>query len=285
VQVACAQDKPYAMEMIALDGRLYTRFGRDSEGKWEQSEDDPDQPLSAFSPEKLLAMLRDASSETARIGEEDVRGTPAVRYRLKVDREQADLGGGPPATAEVDVWIDDEGLVRRIQLDEAEGFTLDFFDFGVDVDIQAPPADQIVRPVPGFDPTTPAPCTPGAERPLKIDQVRRTLRAHGFDVEVTDDGCAIGVAGILTNAPDGDRSFDELLRGPGYLTCFVLMKSNEQAGTVGTGTSAPSGTQPYFKSQRSNENLACTLFADQANGDEADKRLDRAYDELEDATP
>jgi hypothetical protein len=43
----------------------------------------------------------------------------------------------------VDVWIDEEGLVRRIALEDGGSpAAVEFFDFGVEVDIEAPPPDS-----------------------------------------------------------------------------------------------------------------------------------------------
>jgi archaeosine-15-forming tRNA-guanine transglycosylase len=50
----------------------------------------------------------------------------------------------------VDVWIDHENRVRRVtvrdELEENTGIitTFEFFDFGVDVDVQVPPADKLI---------------------------------------------------------------------------------------------------------------------------------------------
>jgi hypothetical protein len=73
-----------------------------------------------------------------------------LRLRLRVDAKQADVPAAPGAeTADVDAWIDADDLIRRVRLREAPGtkdeglVTLEFFDFGQNVSIEAPPADQI----------------------------------------------------------------------------------------------------------------------------------------------
>ena len=42
------------------------------------------------------------------------------------------------------VFVDDDGLVRRLTLRDADGsVSVDFWDFGADVDVQAPPARDV----------------------------------------------------------------------------------------------------------------------------------------------
>lgn len=129
--------------MLALEGALYFKDELSS-GKWQKSPDDAESPVSGFSPEKLLSMLRSASRETERLGEEDVRGELTVRYRLTVSCEEAALTDCSGETAPIEVWIDENGLVRRIWFEDGGSTgTLEFFDFGLAVDIQPPPADQV----------------------------------------------------------------------------------------------------------------------------------------------
>jgi hypothetical protein len=75
-------------EMLALAGTTYLRgdlLGFRDGSKWLKLTDESDNYATEFSPPRLLAMLRGASQETTRTGEEDVRGVPTVRYRLEVD--------------------------------------------------------------------------------------------------------------------------------------------------------------------------------------------------------
>jgi hypothetical protein len=120
-----------------------------------------------------LQYLRGVSEDgIEEIGEEDVRGTETTHYRAEIDvdkvveqlrdadisddaRELAEKGleqfeGG---TIPTDVWIDDDGRARRQDVEmrlRVEGETLDvrtrveMFDFGVEVDVEAPPADEVV---------------------------------------------------------------------------------------------------------------------------------------------
>ncbi len=103
--------------MIAIGRETNVRgdiFGMGSATKWTKIEND--ETLTAeISPQRVLAMLRSATQDTRRLGEEIVRGVDTVRYRLEVDCEQADLDCDG-ATAPVEVWVGEDGLVRRIAL-------------------------------------------------------------------------------------------------------------------------------------------------------------------------
>ncbi len=131
-------------------------------------------------PAQLLRLLR-ASSEVTEAGTATIRGVETTRYTAKLDlrksieasAKELELTEEQRAllrqaaeqlveqvetdTLPVEVYIDDDGLLRRLALDlsmNVEGQqlsmkqTTDFYDFGVDVDVDAPPASQV------FDLTT-----------------------------------------------------------------------------------------------------------------------------------
>jgi hypothetical protein len=126
-------------------------------------------------PAQLLRLLR-ASSEVTSAGTATIRGVDTMRYTAKLDlrksieanAEELELTQEQRAllrqaaeqlvdqvetdTLPVEVYVDDDGLLRRLALDlslSAEGQrvsmkqTTDFYDFGVDVDVVAPPASQV----------------------------------------------------------------------------------------------------------------------------------------------
>jgi hypothetical protein len=127
----------------------------------------------ASDPSQTLDYLRGAADDVTNVGTEDVRGTTTTHYRAVVDLNKAAklspaasdaikstiklLGS---ATQPVDVWVDGEGRVRRMQytvdlsktkaassVPGAAGtvtFTLEVFDFGAPVQATVPAADQIV---------------------------------------------------------------------------------------------------------------------------------------------
>jgi hypothetical protein len=132
-------------------------------------------------PTKALAYLEKVSNDVRAVGSEQVRGVDTTHYTATLDlgkavdadnsdlpagvrdnmKELAGLFGDIPA----DVWIDGDGRLRRmtLQLDLGEMFrgldpsaatgsdhfviteTVDLFDFGTPVHVEAPPADQVTR--------------------------------------------------------------------------------------------------------------------------------------------
>jgi hypothetical protein len=105
--------------------------------------------LGGPSPDRLLGLLIKSSKEIEGLGNEEIRGVPTKHYRAHVDPKK--LGDDAyPSRSEllVDAWVDGDQLVRRLRVPE-EGedggaTVIDFFDFGVEVDVEAPPADQVV---------------------------------------------------------------------------------------------------------------------------------------------
>jgi hypothetical protein len=105
------------------------------------------------------------------VGSEDVRGTSTTHYSGTLDfeklaqdlpadqaeavRKVSELSGIQEAP--IDVWIDDEGLPRRIRYSfsnpgattasQALGgmtMTMEFFDYGTDVSVEIPPAETTI---------------------------------------------------------------------------------------------------------------------------------------------
>jgi hypothetical protein len=128
-------------------------------------------------PAQLLQFLRGASDDIEELGQEEVRGVETTHYRATVDLDEAAERGAEigefsdemreQLRAEVDrmkaqtglealpveVWIDDENLLRRMRMDlsfPVEGeqldmdMTMDFFDFGLDIVVAPPPVEETV---------------------------------------------------------------------------------------------------------------------------------------------
>jgi hypothetical protein len=128
-------------------------------------------------PAQLMQFLRGVSDDIEELGQEDVRGVETTRYRATIDLDEAAERGADVGefseemrdqlkaeiermraqtgleTLPVEVWIDEDNLLRRMRMDlsfSVEGeqvamdMTMDFFDFGVDVRVAPPPADQTV---------------------------------------------------------------------------------------------------------------------------------------------
>jgi len=120
-------------------------------------------------PTQYLLWLSALGPGITKIGEEEVRGVPTSRYRAAVDLNLLEQQAPPGKEAEwaayvqtlrdrlglafipVEVWVDDEGLIRRFNHEygfSAEGttavVTTELFDFGIPVNVSAPPPDQVV---------------------------------------------------------------------------------------------------------------------------------------------
>ncbi len=132
-------------------------------------------------PAALLAQLDGASGDLERLGAEDVRGVTTTHLRATIDTDAAieqappetreqlrayAAATGLPATYPMELWIDEDGLVRRLRTvldvplgpggpgDEGDAggredaitqeTVLELFDFGVSVDLRAPdPAETV----------------------------------------------------------------------------------------------------------------------------------------------
>lgn len=123
-------------------------------------------------PTQLLAALLSLEGPVSESGPEQVRGVTTTRYSTTVDYqeylEQAEAGATDPALdalmgtvtgtnsdRRVDVWIDEENLVRRqqVKLDEGRSggvYVQDYFDFGVQSDVAVPPRSRAYDLTPRF---------------------------------------------------------------------------------------------------------------------------------------
>ena len=117
-------------------------------------------------PTQALQYLRGASDDFEKVGEEEIRGVDTTHYRGTVDLRKAAGQLSEEARKSVDriveltgeisfpfdVWIDEGGLARRIKYDQplpgAQGatmaMTMDFYDFGVEVDVEPPSDDEVI---------------------------------------------------------------------------------------------------------------------------------------------
>lgn len=130
-------------------------------------------PLSATgNPRQLLSSLAGIADSERKLGTGTVRGVPATEYQLNIDA--AKTAAKVPASERagvrkffksldkgslgVDVWVDGQNLLRRIQLSlrvpGGNGLlgisgkprvtvTMDFYDYGVPVNVSPPPASQV----------------------------------------------------------------------------------------------------------------------------------------------
>jgi hypothetical protein len=113
-------------------------------------------------PDEVLAHLRRASATTVtEVGDEDLNNVPTTHYRADIDLDKlasdraqrlSDASYKP-----IDVWVDEEGRVRRLKLDFTAKvaatetarshsiLTIDLSDFGTPVEVDIPPPGQIVN--------------------------------------------------------------------------------------------------------------------------------------------
>jgi hypothetical protein len=133
------------------------------------------QELESFTksdPRKLLEALRSVSGDVETVGTEELHGVQTTHYRAVVDPAELAKGaaaGGQGGTADalvdqlavrsagdvpLDVWIDADGLVRRLSLElssaKAEtsqssdvSISFELWDYGDVVEIELPPASQV----------------------------------------------------------------------------------------------------------------------------------------------
>jgi hypothetical protein len=161
---------PTEFRLIGKTG--YERWEFNGKTYWAKDDevemsDDPSELLVPYpggptKPTDVLRRVLMASDETKELGDEDVRGVETTHYRAKVDgrkllqqMERADKLHTPEEVwgdrfFPVELWIDEESRVRRIRLaegadaNESTVMTIEFFDYGVDVDVEPPPADQVI---------------------------------------------------------------------------------------------------------------------------------------------
>ena len=152
-------------EVVASGDSFFLRggiFDQFAHGKWVLVKDnDPNFNLGQSDPAHMLQYLR-ATSNVTEVGKDTVRGVSTTRYsaRLQIDKV-ADRVSADAARAltqmtktlgtkeiPMDVWVDADGLVRRVKLDwhpKDASFlmTLDLFDFG-DVHVDVPSKSDAV---------------------------------------------------------------------------------------------------------------------------------------------
>lgn len=177
-----------SMEMRIVDGTAYMKMpeslgGFFGGGKWLKipdlaGADDAVPGLGQSDPSQFLASLETVSDGVKKVGSEPIRGVETIHYRASldldkvVDRADAPLslrddlrnlfGKRDGASAiPADVWVDANGLARRIQLQmdvgaltgDAAGsgdapkitVSMDLYDFGVPVHVVAPPAADVTE--------------------------------------------------------------------------------------------------------------------------------------------
>jgi hypothetical protein len=98
-------------------------------------------------PDQLLGILIKASKNIETLGNDEIRGVATKHYRAHINRKELGQDASyPPGELVIDAWIDEDGLARRLRLPDSDTSTttIDLYDFGVEVDVEAPRADEII---------------------------------------------------------------------------------------------------------------------------------------------
>jgi hypothetical protein len=159
-----------SFEMRIVDGSMFMRLPSVARGSIEEEwigfpADQPSSEgsIASFAPNGagMIDALRGVG-DVEELGAEEVNGVQATGYRVTIDvdraLEAASEGDREELRAAVgqlgsewpmEVWVTDSGLPVRMEmsLSPTDLFDMtmrfDFTDFGVDADIQAPPADDV----------------------------------------------------------------------------------------------------------------------------------------------
>lgn len=117
-------------------------------------------------PAQMLETLRGVSNDFEDLGESEVRGEAVHGYRVTIDLDKAmaevpeehrdafeqQVSELPVDALPMDVYLDADGLARRIEMDMGElmgqsggagHMTIDFFDYGADVAVEVPAAADV----------------------------------------------------------------------------------------------------------------------------------------------
>lgn len=150
------------IETVMVDGVMYMQMGAMGGDKFikmdlsEQSGLMGEDLTSRMDPSKALESMEAAIKTVTYEGEQEVDGEALDHYTLVIDtRKMLGKDGakgmaatGMPAEMPYEIWFDDDGMFRRTSMDMGEKagkmvMTLD--DWGKDVEIEAPPADQVTE--------------------------------------------------------------------------------------------------------------------------------------------
>ncbi len=169
------------MQMRIVDDAVYLRISGvpGASDKWSKvSVKDLGGSKSALGgsdPSQLLQTLHGLGAGVTVVGHEKVRGVPTTKYHATIDLlKAADTKGVPPATRDglhklldglagslakvpTDIWIDAQGRLRKMRMEIDFGsmfgsspqnslemvMTMELYDYGTPVHVEAPPADQL----------------------------------------------------------------------------------------------------------------------------------------------
>lgn len=147
------------MEIIVVDNAMYMKLAVMSDKFLKLDLDDPDNPVGGSFTGQLdpraQAEVMEAGLQTATyVGQEEIEGETLDHYTAVVDSAAmldqmegaADVAGQLPETITYELWLTEDGLYRQMEIDMgavAGEVLMRFEDWGTDVDIEAPPADEV----------------------------------------------------------------------------------------------------------------------------------------------
>ena len=152
------------IDMRLVEGVIYMNMGKMSQGKFISFDlgDSSNLPpgmsglADQMDPLASFEQFEPALKTVTFVGDEDVDGEQLAHYEVVLDPEKMTTLQGVPASAGMpdevtsNLWFDDQFRVRqmRMQMDLAQPVSTEvkLFDWDQPVQIEAPPADQVVDP-------------------------------------------------------------------------------------------------------------------------------------------
>ncbi len=154
---------PDDIEMRMVEGAVYMTVPGIAEDKFLKIDlDEPGNPFGQMTGQMDMRAQIDVFdqglTEATYEGEDDVDGESMDHYTLVADTEAMFAATEmdeslrelamqqAPESIEYDIWIDEDGLFRKMAIamgDSLGDVTIEHDDWGTDVDIEAPPADQV----------------------------------------------------------------------------------------------------------------------------------------------
>ena len=170
IEMVASSTGAQAMELILLDQVMYVKSPDLGAGDtWTKIDlSDPDSLYGMLGKATDPAVMFEAMESPEKLemlGTEDVDGVATQHYRITMDPRQyleamdfpAVMAGMLPEELVTEMWVDGDNLPRKFVQDldlgggaggssTTEGT---YSDFGLDVEIEAPPADEVTEDVPG----------------------------------------------------------------------------------------------------------------------------------------
>jgi hypothetical protein len=144
-------------EVRLVDGVMYMNLGELSKGKfWKLDLSDPNSPFGALGSQldvkSSVALLEKGMTSVEYVGAEDgldhYTATVDTQVLLGAMGPEASAGtSGLPKSLDYDIWLDDDNRVNKLSftMGKLGSMEMELSDFGKDVTIEAPPADQVTK--------------------------------------------------------------------------------------------------------------------------------------------